>query len=91
MAKSERDGISGWGWLLVIIGVFAAGVGLIMWLTRFAPERECSGSRVWVTTSGTRYHRRDCLALARSTPRSVTLAEARAAGLKPCDLCEPPA
>lgn len=91
MADSERSGVKGCGWLLVIIGVLAAGVAVIVWLTRFELEQERSGIRVWVTDSGSRYHERDCPALARSEPRSVTLAEARSAGRKPCDLCGPPA
>jgi len=92
MANSERCGISGCLWLLLLTGGFTAGVALLVWLVRL----ELSGTgesraRVWVTDTGTRYHRQDCAALARSTPHEISLNEAREQGLAPCDLCRPPA
>ncbi|MFO8079786.1 MAG: hypothetical protein R6V07_05705 [Armatimonadota bacterium] len=92
MADSERCGTSGCGWLLLLTGGFAAGVALLVWLVRLETNDD-RGSRagVWVTDSGTRYHHRDCAALARSTPHEISLDEAREQGLAPCDLCGPPA
>lgn len=91
MANSERCGISGCGWLLLLTGGFAAGVALLVWLVRLELDGDgASGAGFWVTDSGTRYHRRECAALARSTPHEIRLDEAREQGLAPCDLCEPP-
>jgi len=89
MASSERCGISGCGWLLIITGIFAAGVAVLAWLVRL--ELDDDDATVWVTASGTRYHRHDCPALSRSKPHEMSLDEARREGLAPCDLCDPPA
>lgn len=92
MAEWERDGISGCGWLLIISGVFALGLVALAWLVKLEVDEAGGGvAAVWVTASGTRYHRRDCPALARSTPELTTLDRAKADGLRPCDLCGPPA
>ncbi|MGI5819688.1 MAG: hypothetical protein ACOX9R_16515 [Armatimonadota bacterium] len=92
MSERERGRISGCGRLLIIAGLCAAGVALLAWLIKLELRGEPSGSiAVWITDSGSRYHRRECAALARSHPREVTLAQAKAQGLGPCDLCGPPA
>lgn len=91
MAERECCGISGCGWLLLIMGLFAAGVGLLAWLIRLEIDPADSGNEtVWTTSAGTHYHRRECRALARSQPHAVTLQEAVTDGLEPCDLCKPP-
>ena len=90
MADSERCGISGCGWLLIVTAAFAAGVALLAWFVRIERDDDGGAVRVWVTDSGTRYHRRECGALARSTPHPVDLREALESGLTPCDLCDPP-
>jgi hypothetical protein len=91
MAEDRRCGISGCGWLLIIMGVFTAGVALLAWLVRLELRNGGGAGDVWVTDSGSRYHLRECTALARSEPHAITLQEARREGLQPCDLCEPPA
>jgi len=91
MADRQRCGMSGCGWLIIVAGVFAAGVGLLTWLIRLEIGADVRGAEtVWVTSAGTHYHQRECRALARSEPHAVTLDEAVADGLEPCDLCEPP-
>lgn len=92
MEERDRSGAGGCGWLLVITGVFALGAGALAWvLRREAAEAPRSGMPlVWVTDSGTRYHRRNCAALMRSRPHAIDLMEARRRGLGPCDLCGPP-
>ena len=91
MGDSRRCGISGCGWLLILTGLFAAGLALLVWLVRLGLNGGPAAAMVWVTDNGTRYHRRECAALARSTPHEVGLGAAREQGLSPCDLCDPPA
>ena len=88
MAGRER----GRGWLLLIAGVCALMAGVLARLVRRALHEAARGETVtvWVTPSGTHYHRRDCVALSRSTPARVALSAARDDGLTPCELCEPP-
>jgi len=86
LVRVER-GLAALPWWLVVLLV-----ALLVWLVRL----ELSGTGesragVWVTDTGTRYHRQDCAALARSTPHEISLNEAREQGLAPCDLCGPPA
>lgn len=93
MNERERCCLSGWRWLLVILGAFALGAGVVAWLMRLEVSEESGGGVpvVWVTSSGTRYHRRNCAALMRSTPDAISLMEARRRGLSRCDLCGPQA
>ncbi len=82
----------GCGWLLLLTGVLALGVAVVAWL--IALERRQPDDRgdldVWITQSGAHYHRRECPALARSSPVRTTLAEAIDEGLTACGLCDPP-
>lgn len=44
---------------------------------------------VWITKTGKKYHREGCEHLKKSATQ-VTLADAKAKGLEPCQTCEPP-
>lgn len=59
----------------------------------FTPDRPAKDpgrdTKVYITPSGTRYHRADCSFL-RNTDLELTLAEAHVRGLKPCTRCDPP-
>lgn len=44
---------------------------------------------VYITKTGSKYHRGDCSAL-KSSKIEITLAEALAQGYEPCKLCDPP-
>jgi len=44
---------------------------------------------VFVTKTGSKYHREDCASL-RSSKIETTLGEAVAEGYEPCSLCDPP-
>ncbi|MFH1748129.1 MAG: hypothetical protein ABIG44_13920, partial [Planctomycetota bacterium] len=44
---------------------------------------------VYVTDSGTKYHRADCYHL-RKSKRAMKLSEAKARGYEPCSHCQPP-
>lgn len=91
MEKRDRCGSESCAWLVVISGIFALLMAALVWILRLEVSEEPGGGVpiVWVTGSGTRYHRRNCAALLRSTPDAISLMEARKRGLKPCDLCGP--
>jgi phosphatidylserine/phosphatidylglycerophosphate/cardiolipin synthase-like enzyme len=48
------------------------------------------GELLYATTSGKHYHRTDCSYLKDRRFEAITLAEAKAKGLKPCSRCMPP-
>jgi hypothetical protein len=85
---TERTGLA---WLAIISGVFALLAAALVCVLRLEVSEEAGGGVpvVWVTGSGTRYHRRNCGALLRSQPEAISLMEARKRGLTPCDLCGP--
>ncbi|MGO8683317.1 MAG: ComEC/Rec2 family competence protein [Thermoleophilia bacterium] len=55
-----------------------------------APAQTAKGSTiVYVTATGSCYHRRGCRYLSKSCIR-ITLAKAKAEGYRPCSVCDPP-
>jgi len=54
----------------------------------FRTHREDASTIVFITESGSRYHRRDCSTI-KSNKKAVTLGEAEKKGLTPCRVCRP--
>jgi len=50
---------------------------------------EASGTAVYITESGTKYHRDGCRFLSKSKI-AISLEEAKAQGYEPCSVCKPP-
>lgn len=53
-----------------------------------AGERDAEALKVYITRSGTKYHRASCR-YARENATEISLAEARRRGLEPCRTCHP--
>lgn len=53
------------------------------------PEEPSATGEVYVTASGTKYHRSSCAYLSKSR-KGISLSEARSKGYAPCSKCKPP-
>jgi micrococcal nuclease len=75
-----------------ILNTFVLLAALALAAGRVYADDAASGAetQVYVTNSGTRYHRGDCYSLARSRI-AVTLGDAVRSGYEPCSICKPPA
>jgi micrococcal nuclease len=70
--------------------ILAAAVILVVDRTVYAENAVSEEeTAVYVTNSGSRYHREDCGSLSRSSI-AVTLADAVRSGYEPCSICRPP-
>lgn len=72
-----------------LIGSILLGAALLT-ASRTAPADtpNADTATVYASKSGHKYHVSDaCMSLRRATVRTLTLAEAKAAGLAPCGIC----
>lgn len=96
-SKGENDSLVSIGWRGEGIGWYAIGEGRTI---APAPVPDTSGSSnagsssgpsvsdtVYITKTGTKYHRASCSSTKRSNTTPISIDAARARGLEPCRLC----
>ena len=74
-------------WLIICLIVVA--VVLVMWQPWADQEQKPEPVIVYVTSSGTKYHRSGCEYL-RKSKIQTTLEKAKRLGYKRCSVCDPP-
>lgn len=77
--------------LALVAFLCLAGMAAVVPAQQPAPQMaaDTNAQTVYITKTGKRYHRAGCRYLT-STQRAVSLKEAKAMGLTPCKVCQPP-
>jgi len=75
--------------ILVLLIAFLLLDNILGNISSETPTPQTSTIVVYITKTGSKYHRDGCRYL-RSSKISVSLAEAKEAGYNPCSVCDPP-